>query len=139
MVYKHKLKIDEVRLIMEYDIIYREEPCWLSAISIYYIPTSGLLQILPCDWLCFTHLSNGDISLVAKGVDFHIRNNCKKLAFSAQVSIHLFNISLFYPTSWSILKQLDNSQSSSMSDSQVGCALLNICSFLDNSGSLSNC
>ena len=38
--------------------------------------TSGLLQILPSDWLSYS-LSIGDRPLVAKGVDFHIQNNLK--------------------------------------------------------------
>ena len=53
------------------------------------------------------------------------------------VSVHFFKI-IFCPTSSLILKQLDNSPSLSMSDSQLVCALLTVCC-IDNSGSLSNC
>ena len=45
----------------------------------------------------------------------------------AEVSVRFFKI-LFCPTSWFILKQLDNLPSLSMSDSQLGCASLTICS-----------
>ena len=46
----------------------------------WYKPTGGLLQILPSDWLSYS-LYIGDRPLVAKGIDFQIKNNGRKLAF----------------------------------------------------------
>ena len=51
------------------------------------------------------------------------------------VSIRFFKI-IFCPTSWLILKQLDNSPSLSMSDSELGCASLTISVLVDNSDQL---
>ena len=62
----------------------------------------GLLQILPCDWLSYS-LSFRRRPLAAKGINFQ------------SVSVGFFEI-IFCPTSWFILKQLDNLPSLSMSD-----------------------
>ena len=55
--------------VMTYDNI--SPSMFIYRYSIYK-PNSGLLQILPFDWLSYS-LSIGDRPLVAKGMDFQIQ------------------------------------------------------------------
>ena len=57
-------------------------------------------------------------------VTSHIFQNFANPSF-AKVLVHFFQI-IFCPSSWFTLKQLDNLPSSSMNDSQLGCASLTI-------------
>ena len=72
------------------------------------------------DWLSYSP-SICDRPLVAKWI---IAENAR----FAEISVRFFKI-VFYPTSWFILKQLDNLPSLSISDSELGCATLTICSW----------